>query len=76
MNSFLRLSLWYILGSAIWLFLTCLMPAPADSIHILYLSFLSLTIGLTIGALGKEYFCRKPWLLLFVPLFHIFIFMI
>jgi hypothetical protein len=66
-----KLIFWYSIGSFLWFFFTCWMPATFESMLVVYFGFINITGGIIIGILGKESFYNKPWLLLFVPILYL-----
>lgn len=66
----IKIIIWYILGSMFWGVMFGFLMATHELQVNIIASFGTLTIGLFIGLLLKEYFLKKPWLIMFLPILH------
>ena len=66
-KTLIKITTWYIVGSVPFAFL---MSTWDDYIKII-INFITLTVGLFIGILLRNYFMKRPWLILFVPILYL-----
>ena len=71
MKNLIRIIIWYIIGSVLWLIVFGFLAATSDLQAVIITNFATLTGGLFIGLIFKEQFLKRPWLILFIPILHL-----
>jgi len=74
--SYLKMLLWYFAGFVIWFLCLCMMPTTVEDSIMICFHYFFMTLGLFIGIICRDLFCKKPWLLIFLPPLHIVLLMV
>jgi hypothetical protein len=69
---YVKILTWYFMGFILMLLIVSIIPARVQDIIKIMMGFLAMSMGLLIGIFSHDIVCKKPYLLLFLPLLYIF----